>query len=136
MGESGSQNAGYGLCLENPVRLMGIPLEYIYLGHIISPAGTPFVPSGTRFTCAGMVDCHCGHYLDASGKKVETKIYISAYNRENDIRPPAGWTMSAMEIPKATRGSSAGKKGCLVPFVLTIGSLIAASVAVCCAVID
>ena len=132
MEESRNQNTGYGLCLSNPVRLTSIPLEYIYLGHIISPAGTPFVPNGRRYTCTGMIDCHCGYYLDALGKEVETNIYISAYSRENDIRPPAGWTMSAMEIPKATRRPSAEKKGCIVPFVLTIGSLIFVSVVACC----
>lgn len=126
------QQRGYGLCLEDPVRLTSIPLEYVYLSCIISPAGTPFVASGTRFTCKGMVDCHCGHYLDGEGKEVKVHIYVSAYNRENDIRPPDGWTMKEMQVPKQNKGvAHKEKQGCLIPFALMLGSLVAACFALC-----
>ena len=126
-----TQIKGYGLCLEDPVRLTSISLEYVYLSKIISPAGTPFVFSGMQYLCTGMVDCLSGHYLDASGNKVEVCIYLHAYNKMNDIRPPEGWTMSAMEVPKSLRHYNACRKGCLVPFVLTIGTIVSVCFTVC-----
>ena len=126
-----NEKSGYGLCVENPVRLTSIPLEYLYLAHLVSPAGTPFVPSGNRSTYTGLIDCHHGHYLNADGERVEANIFLHGYNRENDIRPPDGWSLTPMELPKNMRKSSRAKQGCLVPFVLTIGSLAAASFAIC-----
>ena len=114
----------YGLSLDNPVILDNIPLSVVFLKHIKSPAGTLFVQEKRSTVQNGeghIIDIYDGYYLNKDGEKVETKFYIDCYCSRSVPVPPSGWFGENETTPK--------KVGCLIPFVVVLGTIGIASTA-------
>lgn len=141
-------SADYGTDPKNPIQLSNIPLAYAYLDGL-------YFEDGTDAIFARVSTCHTdtGHTMDVYAIKhvgsdeVVCRLYFDCYVQGVTPDVPKGFYMKVgdrkIRPGESLRGASSGrasktlsapnKQGCLLPFVLTIGSLVAASVAICCA---
>ena len=137
-------SADFGTDPKNPIQLPNIPMAYAYLDSL-------YFEDGTDVIFARVSTCHTdtGHTMDVysirrqGSNEIVCHLYFDCYVQGAGPKVPKGFYIKAgdriLRPEDCNRSHSLVKsssgKGCIVPIVLTIGSLVAASVAICCKVI-
>lgn len=133
-------SADFGTDPKNPIQLPNIPMAYAYLDSL-------YFEDGTDVIYARVSTCHTdtGHTMDVYSIKrpgsdeIVCHLYFDCYVQDAKPHVPKGFyikTGDHIVRPAESRRScsatnSTSGKGCLMSFVLTIGSLVVASIVIC-----